>query len=110
MPALALVKAGISMPSHSLRFVSATPTEGTKAAPDLGYNCAQMLRQMLPPNPKGGRIFAPEFSETVTDFSRTRDGFSRKRGGFLGGKLPEQRAEKINGQLGGFYLFARRKF
>ena len=53
MPALALVKAGILMPSHSLRFVGATPTEGTKAAPDLGYNCAQRL----PPNPKTGRIF-----------------------------------------------------
>ena len=90
------------MPSHSLRIVGATPTEGT-AAPKCWH-------KMPPPNPKGGR----NLPERRADFSRT-----------LGGKLPERRAEncpnegrkiartkggKINGLLGGFYLFARRKF
>lgn len=75
MPALALVKAGISMPSHSLRIVGATPTEGTKVVSDLGHSCAQA-------NPNAGRNFALHFSETVADFSR-------KRGGFLGEKLTD---------------------
>lgn len=60
------------MPSHSLRIVGATPTEGT-AAPKCWH-------KMPPPNPKGGR----NLPERRADFSRT-----------LGGKLPERRAEKL---------------
>lgn len=79
MPALALVKAGISMPSHSLRFAGATPTEGTKVVTDLGHNCAQA-------NPNTGRNFALHFSEMVADFCTkifgNGGGFFRTVGGF----------------------------
>lgn len=45
----------------------------------------------------------------MADFPVNGADFSRKRGGFLGGNLPEQRAKNYR-LLGGFYLFAQRKF
>lgn len=61
MPALALVKAGISMPLHSLRFVGATPTEGTKAVSNLGHKGSARPRVQLRPKaaakPENGADF-----------------------------------------------------
>ena len=67
MPALALVKAGILMPSHSLRLCWCNSDRGHKGS----ARSRVQLRPKAAANP-----------EHLADFSR-------KRGGFLGGKLPE---------------------
>ena len=67
MPALALVKAGIFMPSHSLRLCWCNS--------DRGHKSSARPRVQLRPK-------AAAKPENGADFSR-------KRGGFLGGKLPK---------------------
>ena len=94
------------MPSHSLRLCWCNSDRGHKgsARPRV------QLRPKAAAKPENGADFCSGIFGNGGGFFRKRGGFFRKRGGFLGGKLPKQRAEKINGQLGGFYLFARRKF
>ena len=71
-PALALVKAGISMPSHSLRLCWCNS--------DRGHKGSARPRVQLRPN-------AAANPEHLADFSRT-----------LGGNLPEQRVDfPVNG-------------
>lgn len=105
MPALALVKAGIFMPSHSLRFAGATPTEGTKAVTDLaegtkvvtdlGHNYAQA-------NPNAGQIYPESWAEFCA-------AFFGNGGGFLGEKLTNCRAD-FTCSLGGIMPNEGRKF
>lgn len=64
------------MPSHSLRFAGATPTEGTKAVSDLGHKGSARPRVQL----------RPTKPERWADFC---SGFFGNGGGFLGGKLPK---------------------
>ena len=87
MPALALVKAGIIMPSHSLRLCWCNSDRGHKGS----------ARPRVQLRPK-----AAAKPENGADFARKRGGFFPNTGRIFG--------RKNYGLLGGFYLFARRKF